>query len=800
MKQLEYQQKAIKNLVDQSLQLLSYSYEYQNLVFKAPTGSGKTIMATEVLSSIHETLLAEGKPIPAFVWIAPQKLHLQSFDKLKKIFEESRKLSPILYDDIDQSKGIIKPGEILFVNWESVNKAGNLMVKERENADSFYEILDRTRLEEKRPIYLIVDEEHRNWSKTADKSLEVVKRIHPKVELRISATPKTNSDNKVTIHREEVVAEQMIKEGIYLNEDIEIHNDDPDLNMHLLHKALDMRNKLAKAYKREGSNVNPLLLIQLPNDSSDIMTKEEKTLAESIVRMLEVQYGITEENGLLGTWLSEKKTIGDEISNNDDITQVLLFKQAIALGWDCPRAAVLLIFRKLESDEFTVQTLGRILRMPEHHFYQASLLNYGHVYTDISRDKIRIASEDDGYISKNTLYAERRDNLNNVSLPSYHQERKAEDRNRIGPDFKKVLLDVLADYMGVKITNNLFTIEQIEGWSPEEIKKYKDESAPFGTSIEFNRKRLAEKGIKLDVNTINVYIPKNIMIQNDEGEYDLKNHRGGFARTQSELNRAFFNYCHGLIVHAHFEPQNSTNKLSACLTEVMMELFGIFEIEVPKVVLSNDRNMHNVRKFTPLIQRALAIYAKKRQGRLKKKQERDFKETNWEVPEIRFYNSNTNKIKEEVKNHALMPYIGLINQSTPETRFTDYLEENTKYIDWWYKNGDEGMTNYSIPYRDNLGTKSLFYVDFIIRLKDGRIFLFDTKSKDSDPEAPAKHNALLAYMKEENAKGMKLDGGILIEDENNPGLWKYSAFAINDTHDISTWQGFFPDQYQKDLA
>ena len=70
MKQLEYQQKAIKNLVDQSLQLLSYSYEYQNLVFKAPTGSGKTIMATEVLSSIHETLLAEGKPIPAFVWIS----------------------------------------------------------------------------------------------------------------------------------------------------------------------------------------------------------------------------------------------------------------------------------------------------------------------------------------------------------------------------------------------------------------------------------------------------------------------------------------------------------------------------------------------------------------------------------------------------------------------------------------------------------------------------------------------------------------------------------------------------------
>lgn len=430
MRILQYQDRAVKALVDMSMRMLEYPQDYQNLVFKAPTGSGKTIMATRVLADLHESLLAEGRPDAAFVWIAPQKLHLQSFEKLKAIFAENRRLTPILYDDIDQSEGVIRSGEILFVNWESVNKDSNIMVKDRESADSFFQIIDRTRLEENRPIYLIVDEEHRNWSKNADKSLAVVQKIHPKVELRISATPKTKPDQGYTIDRSEVIAEQMIKKNCYLNEDIKVDNDDPNLTMHLLHKALDMRQKMADEYRRLGVNVNPLLLIQLPNDGSEVLSSEEKSLKDSLIAVLAGQYDISVDNGRLGIWLSGEKTIDDkEISRNDDLTQVLLFKQAIALGWDCPRAAVLLIFRNLQEETFTVQTLGRILRMPEQHFYTTDLLNYGHVYTDLSKDKIKIAIEDTGYISKESLRGIRRDKLNNITLPSYHQEHRGEDQN-----------------------------------------------------------------------------------------------------------------------------------------------------------------------------------------------------------------------------------------------------------------------------------------------------------------------------------------------------------------------------------
>lgn len=798
MKTLHYQEKAIKELIEKSIDLLKEGKLEQNLVFKAPTGSGKTIMATRVLAGLYEELEARGMPQVAFVWIAPQKLHLQSFKKLRRIFAENHELTPILYDDIDQSEGIIKPGEILFVNWESVNKDNTLMVRERENADSFFEIIDRTRLEQGRPVYLIVDEEHRNWSRNADKSLAVVEKIHPTVELRISATPKTQSFNTVTIPRYRVVEEEMIKKGIYMNEDIDVDNEDANLNMHLLHKALDMREKMAKEYERLGVNINPLLLIQLPNDTTDTLNSEESTLAQSLIQCLDVKYNITETGGKLGTWLSNKKTIGPEISENDDMTQVLLFKQAIALGWDCPRAAVLLIFRKLEAQEFTVQTLGRILRMPEQHFYTSDILNYGHVYTDISRDAIRIAAEDSDYISKKTLRADRRENLKNIALPSFHQERKAEDQNRLGSKFKQYLLDEFGKFLKIKVDNTLFSIAEMEGWNEEEKDRYQNAIAPFGTSVAYNRKRAEERGINLNVKNINVKIPKDILFQNDLGTINVTGNTSTFARTESEMRKVFEDFCRKEVIRNKFEPKKSTAKLVTCLYEVMEELFGVIYTEVPKIIMSkSSAGGRNIDKFQPIIEHALEAYAKSRQNRLEKVRERSFKETLWEVPEMRFYNTGTNEVMPQVRNHALMPFIALKSDKTeaskPERDFEAFLEKNTQYIDWWYKNGDEGMTNYSIPYTSNDGKKALFYVDFVIRMKNGQIFLFDTKSQNSDSNAPAKHNALLKYMDDENKKGQRLDGGVII---GSGGIWRYSKFAIDNTSDLNGWTEFYPDQYK----
>ena len=83
--------------------------------------------------------------------------------------------------------------------------------------------------------------------------------------------------------------------------------------------------------------------------------------------------------------------------------------------------------------------------------------------------------------------------------------------------------------------------------------------------------------------------------------------------------------------------------------------------------------------------------------------------------------------------------------------------------------------------------KALFYVDFVVRMKNGQVFLFDTKTENSDPEAPNKHNALIDYM---NEKG--LQGGVIVEKNSN---WYYSRFPITTTEDVTGWDAFFPDQY-----
>ena len=84
----------------------------------------------------------------------------------------------------------------------------------------------------------------------------------------------------------------------------------------------------------------------------------------------------------------------------------------------------------------------------------------------------------------------------------------------------------------------------------------------------------------------------------------------------------------------------------------------------------------------------------------------------------------------------------------------------------------------------------MFYVDFVIRLKNGKVFLFDTKTTGSDIEAPNKHNALLDYIDSEENKGKKLSGGILIQEGSS---WKYSPFRIENTDDLTNWNSFFPD-------
>lgn len=783
MKNLAYQQKAVSELVDKTIRLLNLGGQRNKLVFEATTGAGKTVMACQMLAGLMDELHDRGDSRyqeVAFIWFAPRKLHIQSYEKLKGAFEETRTLRPIMFGELDQNEGI-RPGEILFVNWESVNKENNVMVREGDCSLSLYEITDRTKEEFGLPIVAIIDEEHMFWSKTADKSAAVLDRINPAVEIRISATPKTaNPKEKVTVYRQDVIAAEMIKKEVVLNPEIELNfSDELELNANLIKAALDKRNQIAEAYKAVGSNVNPLLLIQLPNDTKESMTTEDTAIADQVKKYLEMMCDITTDNYRLAVWLAGEKENLIDLERPDNLTEVLLFKEAIALGWDCPRAAVLLIFRKLQSDQFSIQTVGRIMRMPEQKHYQKEILNSGYVFTDIAKDKIQIVTADAGYILNNTITAHRRENLKNVNLPSSYIERPNVERNYLGPDFRKVLHEEARRFWDIAEENLMFSLEELAKLDNDEESKPLPDSDDL--QINENRKKVANS-LRLDVKNINIEIPQDVHFQNEEQVLEVDTVK--YARKATEIDRVFMAY---IATKGHqFESKGRTDKIASYLLEILADFFGIYETEAKKVVLYHL----NRPKFDRIIDTALERYVRIRdKARKESAAKRVFKKYGWEVPEERIYDNETNHI-EETGNHALLPFVQLNQASNPEKDFVAYLEQNSQYIDWWYKNGDKGKQHYAIEYTTgDEHTKSLFYVDFVIRMKNGHIYLFDTKESKSDVFAPDKHNALLQYIKENTTEEQPLYGGVILRKNEN---WLYSPQPIENTTDTLNWECFYP--------
>ena len=113
---------------------------------------------------------------------------------------------------------------------------------------------------------------------------------------------------------------------------------------------------------------------------------------------------------------------------------------------------------------------------------------------------------------------------------------------------------------------------------------------------------------------------------------------------------------------------------------------------------------------------------------------------------------------------------------------------NEDKIEYWYKNGDSGREHFAVDYEDVMGIKRLFYVDFIIKMKDGKTGLFDTKSLRADISDANKHNALQQWI---TKNGEQYFGGVLIPVET-AGIWKfyYSELLLTENIFIENTTGF----------
>src|SRR4030042_2229095 len=173
-----YQDTAVANLYTKATALLQKANN-KVLVFRAPTGSGKTIMMAEFLRKlVMENTTGLNL---SFIWAAPHRLHAQSKEKLERYYFDNKTLKCLLFEDLVDKN--IAENEILFLNWESINKTDNIYIRENESDFNLSSILQNTR-DQGRQIVLIVDESH--YSTDTEKANGLKSMINPKLTVEVS--------------------------------------------------------------------------------------------------------------------------------------------------------------------------------------------------------------------------------------------------------------------------------------------------------------------------------------------------------------------------------------------------------------------------------------------------------------------------------------------------------------------------------------------------------------------------------------------------------------------------------------
>ena len=351
MKLKDYQKIAVDKLLIQTKKLLEKEGP-RACVFKSPTGSGKTIMAADYLAQLATEQLPKEY---AFIWISGNDLHTQSKLKLEKYLADSRYTFSFL-DEIQNNE--FKENEMVFVNWHSLTKKNrktgewsNVLMRDNEQERNLPTYVKNTKAEG-REIILIVDESHYHyWSKQSQELIQDV--IGPKLTLEVSATPAiepsgedivNNDAGFVSVKFDDVVAEGMIKSEVIINKEIgEGVNTDLSADQAVIDASIAKQRQLLGGYQEQKSKVKPLVMIQLPSEKVATSSLDKSKL-DFVEEYLYEHHDISVENGKLAIWLSDCKENLELIENIDNKVEVLIFKQAVALGWDCPRAQILVMF------------------------------------------------------------------------------------------------------------------------------------------------------------------------------------------------------------------------------------------------------------------------------------------------------------------------------------------------------------------------------------------------------------------------------------------------------------------------
>jgi hypothetical protein len=365
----------------------------------ATTGAGKTVMATAVLEALFEgseEFDVEPDPGAVVLWVTDSP-SLNEQTRLRIMQSGDRlavsQLNVIGDGGFDQET--FDPGNVYFLNVQKLRSDTTWVTRSDKRTYSLWDTIRNTIEDDRRTLYLILDEAHKGMGDRPARVREererstIVQRlinghdgippapivwgISATVERFVDAMTAAQSEGRTTYPAVQVDPQRVQESGLLKDTILLDFPDEPGAFATTLLRGaiseLRMSSTLWAEYAELEATpdpVVPLMVLQVPN------TPKESDLSRRL-DLIHEEWPDLGADGIANVFgehtdLSVGRHRVPYIAPQDvqDATHVriLLAKDAISTGWDCPRAEVMFSLRPAQDRTYITQLLGRMMRTP----------------------------------------------------------------------------------------------------------------------------------------------------------------------------------------------------------------------------------------------------------------------------------------------------------------------------------------------------------------------------------------------------------------------------------------------------
>lgn len=454
----------------------------QVVSYTAPTGAGKTIVMSALIESVYygdELYPDQNEAI--FIWLSDSpQLNEQSRLKIDLKADKIRLNQCVVISDDSFDMEVLEDGHIYFLNTQKLSKSSNLTKHSDGRQYTIWETLANTVRDKADRLYFIIDEAHRGAQSAGDltKNTTIMQkflkgsetdRLPPMpVVIGMTATPerfnRLAEGIQSTTHYVRTTADEVRASGLLKDRIIITYPEQSGNDIAVLQAATDeWRHKWDHwhqyCYEQHYGQVNPILVIQVQNGSGNQISATDLNECLRIMeerlgdRFLEGQvvhaFGEgtpTIQIGGLNVPYCEPSRIAD-----DKRIKVVFFKETLSTGWDCPRAEVMMSFRRAVDYTYIAQLLGRMVRTPtQQHINVDETLNDVHLYLPqfsetTVYDVVKALQDEEGATIPTDVEAEELGSANYDTLslrPTYTTPPRQPGRSRVYDPNQLTLFDL----------------------------------------------------------------------------------------------------------------------------------------------------------------------------------------------------------------------------------------------------------------------------------------------------------------------------------------------------------------------